>query len=101
MAPEKSLRSSGSRHAPSLDCSPRLGTFTGCREGGASAPPKSRLPSLLVPLSAQLVATSCAESGTEKLLVTPCNGGAEAPPFQTPGEKSSLAEPSLLAPLIT
>ena len=78
------------RRSTSLDRSPGLGTFTGCRKGGASAPPKSRLPSLLVPLSAQLVATSCAESGTEKLLVTPCNGGAEAPPFQTPGDKSRL-----------
>src|SRR5438477_13197208 len=73
-----------------LDSSP------GVRKGGASAPPLQGVTNnFSVPLSAQLVATSCAESGTNREGSRDF-GGAEAPPFRQPVKVPSRGEQSRL-----
>ena len=57
--------------------------LVGCRKGGASAPPESRPPPSVGPVPR-------AGHGTQEYPGRPCNGGAEAPPFQPRGQKCGL-----------
>jgi hypothetical protein len=74
----------------------------GRRKGGASAPPKSRLPSSVGPVPRAVPqARDCAGHGRQQQSESPCNGGAEAPPFQTGGQKrgpSGTSGESMLSP---
>ena len=54
-------------------------------------PRRNRGPSgLSVPFPEQLAAASCSGKGTRGCFASPCGGGAEAPPFPAPGDKSGL-----------
>jgi len=57
--------------------------LVGCRKGGASAPPESRPPPSVGPVPR-------AGHGTQEYPGRPCDGGAEAPPFQPRGQKCGL-----------
>src|ERR1019366_286756 len=69
--------------------SPRWNAWTELLEGHASAPLKPRLP-LFVPPATQLAAVNCVGRGTMELPGGPYNGGAEGPPFHTPGVKNRI-----------
>src|SRR5438046_874429 len=90
LALEGVRQESNSSGDSSLDFSP------GVWKGGASAPPLQGVTNnSSVPLSAQLVATSRAESGTNREGSRDF-GGAEAPPFRQPLKVPSRGEQSRL-----